>query len=105
MSAIKLKETAVKKQKTKKLRKDKANGNIEEVTATEISDTSADNMETASVEEDLLEKERIRAQNMEDRFLRVNAEFENYKKRMIRESSDRLKYFNLDFIKELLPSG
>jgi molecular chaperone GrpE len=104
MSAIKLKETAVKKQKTKKLKKDKANGNIEEVTATEISDTSADNMETASVEEDLLEKERIRAQNMEDRFLRVNAEFENYKKRMIRESSDRLKYFNLDFIKELLPS-
>jgi molecular chaperone GrpE len=104
MSAIKLKETAVKKQKTKKLKKDKANANIEEVTATEISDTSTDNMETASVEEDLLEKERIRAQNMEDRFLRVNAEFENYKKRMIRESSDRLKYFNLDFIKELLPS-
>jgi len=104
MSAIKLKETAVKKQKTNKLKKDKANGNIEEVTATEISDTSADNNETASVEEDLLEKERIRAQNMEDRFLRVNAEFENYKKRMIRESSDRLKYFNLDFIKELLPS-
>ena len=104
MSAIKLKETAVKKQKTKKLKKDKANGNIEEVTATEIPDTSADNNETASVEEDLLEKERIRAQNMEDRFLRVNAEFENYKKRMIRESSDRLKYFNLDFIKELLPS-
>ncbi|MEZ7823325.1 MAG: nucleotide exchange factor GrpE [SAR324 cluster bacterium] len=104
MSARKLKETAVKKQKTNKLKKEKANGNIEEVTATEISDTSADNNETASVEEDLLEKERIRAQNMEDRFLRVNAEFENYKKRMIRESSDRLKYFNLDFIKELLPS-
>jgi molecular chaperone GrpE len=104
MSARKLKETAVKKQKTNKLKKEKANGNFEEVTDTEISDTSADNNETTSVEEDLLEKERIRAQNMEDRFLRVNAEFENYKKRMIRESSDRLKYFNLDFIKELLPS-
>ena len=104
MSARKLKETAVKKQKTNKLKKEKANGNIEEVTATEISDTSADKKETASVEEDLLEKERIRAQNMEDRFLRVNAEFENYKKRMIRESSDRLKYFHLDLIKELLPS-
>ena len=104
MSARKLKETAVKKQKTNKLKKEKANGSIEELTATEITDTSADNKETASIEEDLLEKERIRAQNMEDRFLRVNAEFENYKKRMIRESSDRLKYFNLDFIKELLPS-
>ncbi len=104
MSARKLKETAVKKQKTNKPKKEKANGNIEEVTAAEISGTSPDNKETASAEEDLLEKERIRAQNMEDRFLRVNAEFENYKKRMIRESSDRLKYFHLDLIKELLPS-
>jgi len=104
MSARKLKETAVKKQKTNRPKKEKANGNIEELTAAEIYGTSADNKETESAEEDLLEKERIRAQNMEDRFLRVNAEFENYKKRMIRESSDRLKYFNLDFIKELLPS-
>ena len=104
MSARKLKETAVKKQKTNKLKKEKKNGNIEEVTAAENSGTSADNKETPSAEEDLLEKERIRAQNMEDRFLRVNAEFENYKKRMIRESSDRLKYFHLDLIKELLPS-
>ena len=104
MSAKKLKETAVKKQKTNRPKKEKANGNFEELTAAEISGTSADNKETESVEEDLLEKERIRAQNMEDRFLRVNAEFENYKKRMIRESSDRLKYFHLDLIKELLPS-
>jgi len=104
MSARKLKETAVKKQKTIKPKKEKENGNIEEVTAAEISGSSADNKETESVEEDLLEKERIRAQNMEDRFLRVNAEFENYKKRMIRESSDRLKYFHLDLIKDLLPS-
>ena len=104
MSARKLKETAVKKQKTNRPKKEKANGNSEEVTAAEISGTSTDNMETVSAKEDLLEKERIRAQNMEDRFLRVNAEFENYKKRMIRESSDRLKYFHLDLIKELLPS-
>ena len=69
-----------------------------------VSDTSIDNQESKSAEEDLLGKERIRAQNMEERFLRVNAEFENYKKRMIRESSDRLKYFHLDLVKELLPS-
>jgi len=104
MSARKLKETAVKKQKKNRPKKENVNGNIEELTAAEISSTSADNKETASAEEGLLEKERIRAQNMEDRFLRVNAEFENYKKRMIRESSDRLKYFHLDLIKELLPS-
>ena len=104
MSARKLKETAVKKQKTNRPKKEKANGNFEERIAAEISGTSADNKENVSAEEDLLEKERIRSQNMEERFLRVNAEFENYKKRMIRESSDRLKYFHLDLIKELLPS-
>jgi len=56
MSARKLKETAVKKQKTNRPKKEKANGNIEEVTAAEISGTSADNKETASAEEDLLKR-------------------------------------------------
>ena len=32
---------------------------------------------------------------MQDRYLRLNAEFDNYKKRMMRENSDRLKYFNM----------
>ena len=41
---------------------------------------------------------------MQDRYLRLNAEFDNYKKRMMRENSDRLKYFNMELIKELLPS-
>ncbi|MCH2300456.1 MAG: nucleotide exchange factor GrpE, partial [SAR324 cluster bacterium] len=42
--------------------------------------------------------------DMQDRYLRLNAEFDNYKKRMMRENSDRLKYFNMELIKELLPS-
>ena len=41
---------------------------------------------------------------MQDRYLRLNAEFDNYKKRMMRENSDRLKYFNMELIKELLPT-
>mgnify|MGYP003326493980 FL=1 len=41
---------------------------------------------------------------MQDRYLRLNAELDNYKKRMMRENSDRLKYFNMELIKELLPS-
>ena len=41
---------------------------------------------------------------MQDRYLRLNAEFDNYKKSMMRENSDRLKYFNMELIKELLPS-
>ena len=104
MNAGKLKDTSVKKQKTNKPKKGKVDEKIEEEPAAENSVTSTDNNGAASAEEDLLEKERIRAENMEERFLRVNAEFENYKKRMIRESSDRFKYFHLDLIKELLPS-
>ncbi len=45
-----------KARETNKPKKEKANGNIEEVTAAEISGTSADNKETASAEEKSFEK-------------------------------------------------
>ncbi len=41
---------------------------------------------------------------VQGRYQYLNAEFENYKKRMVRENSERLKYANGDLIKELLPS-
>ena len=106
MSTRKLKDTTGKKQRTNKPKKEKANQNLEEVTDEKFSAAAKDQQEPESdpTQEELLEKERYRAHKMEDRYLRVNAEFENYKKRMIRESSDRLKFFNLDLIKELLPS-
>ena len=106
MSTRKLKDTTGKKQRTNKPKKEKANQNLEEVTDEKISAAAKDQQEPESepTQEELLEKERSRAHKMEDSYLRVNAEFENYKKRMIRESSDRLKFFNLDLIKELLPS-
>ena len=106
MSTRKLKNTTGKKQRTNKPKKEKANQNLEEVTDEKISAAAKDQQEPESepTQEELLEKERSRAHKMEDSYLRVNAEFENYKKRMIRESSDRLKFFNLDLIKELLPS-
>ena len=106
MSTRKLKDTTGKKQRNNKPKKGKANQNLEEVTDEKISAAAKDQQEPESepTQEEFLEKERSRAHKMEDRYLRVNAEFENYKKRMIRESSDRLKFFNLDLIKELLPS-
>ena len=106
MSTRKLKDSTGKKQRTNKPKKEKANQNLEEVTDEKISAAAKDQQEPESepTQEELLEKERSRTHKMEDRYLRVNAEFENYKKRMIRESSDRLKFFNLDLIKELLPS-
>tara|TARA_A100001015_G_C14937430_1_gene691070 strand:- start:299 stop:961 length:663 start_codon:yes stop_codon:yes gene_type:complete len=56
-----------------------------------------------TVEENVADAES-KYKEIQDRFLRLNAEFDNYKKRMMRENSDRLKYFNMELIKELLPS-
>ena len=106
MSAKKQKEELEIKQNTNEPKIDNEFENLQEDIKSEIAADSSEQPEVdaGSEEEDLLEKERTRAQSMEDRYLRVNAEFENYKKRMLRESSDRFKFFNLDLIKELLPS-
>jgi len=106
MSAKKQKEELEKKQNTNEPKIENEFENLQEDIKSEIAADSAEQLEVdaGSEEADLLENERTRAQNMEDRYLRVNAEFENYKKRMLRESSDRFKFFNLDLIKELLPS-
>ena len=104
MNTRKKKETTAKKQKNSKTKEFKEFENLEETASEEISEESVVSKESEETEEDLLEKERSHARNMEERFLRVNAEFENYKKRIVRENSERFKYFNLDLIKELLPS-
>jgi molecular chaperone GrpE len=106
MSAKKRKEAVEKKQQTNEPEIAKEFKNLQAEIESEIPSDSPEQLEveSESVEEDLMEKERTKAKNMEDRYLRVNAEFENYKKRMIRESSDRFKFFNLDLIKGLLPS-
>ena len=75
--------------------KDKGDDSVDE--ETEVSDREP------SVEERAADAES-KYKEMQDRYLRLNAEFDNYKKRMMRENSDRLKYFNMELIKELLPS-
>ena len=52
--------------------------------------------------EDRLEKSETDAKDNYDRFLRVSAEFDNYKKRTAREISEFRKYANESLIKELL---
>ena len=76
--------------------------------ATEEGDDSVDEETEVSDREPTVEEGAAHAESkykeMQDRYLRLNAEFDNYKKRMMRENSDRLKYFNMELIKELLPS-
>lgn len=50
-----------------------------------------------------LEESDKKAGEHYDRFLRISAEFENYKKRKEREAADFRKYANETLVKELLP--
>ena len=76
--------------------------------ASEEGDDAVDEEIAVSDREPTVEERAADAESkykeMQDRYLRLNAEFDNYKKRMMRENSDRLKYFNMELIKELLPS-
>jgi molecular chaperone GrpE len=61
---------------------------------------------TVSQEETLearLEAKGKEAQDNYDRFLRLSAEFENFKKRMEKEKTDAYKFGTENLIKELLP--
>lgn len=50
-----------------------------------------------------LEKMRAEAKESHDKYLRLYAETENYKKRMNRDAVEGQKYYNEGIIKELLP--
>ncbi len=50
-----------------------------------------------------LESKEQEAKEAYDRFLRVSAEFENYKKRSAREMSDFKKFANESLLKDMLP--
>jgi molecular chaperone GrpE len=69
-------------------------------------DTASAEEETqkTSVEEELSEEERLRLQiaDLEDRLLRAAADFDNYRKRMIRQQDDLLRGANHRVLSELL---
>jgi len=51
----------------------------------------------------VLEQTQKEAKSMHDRLVRVTADYENYKKRQVREKEDALKFANERLLKELLP--
>lgn len=51
-----------------------------------------------------LEKAREEAKDLQDRLLRLAAEFENFKKRMQRERETAMKYAEEGLLRELLPT-
>jgi len=72
-----------------------------EQTAPEISLPEAELKEELSLEQKLEEAERL-LQQKEDRFLRLAAEFDNYKKRVSREFASVIRGANQDLISQLL---
>ena len=68
MSTRKKKEPAAKKQKNFKPNEVEEAENLEKTASVEISAEHLEPEETAETEEDLLEKERSHARNMEERF-------------------------------------
>ena len=71
-----------------------AEESIEEVVEQEVAEKSV---------EDQLQEALDESAELQDRVLRVAAEFENYKKRMERERSAMLKYAGESIFRELLP--
>jgi molecular chaperone GrpE len=63
---------------------------------------SGEQPESSDLETRLQEKEKEARENY-DRYLRLSAELENYKKRMEKEKSDIYKFANENIMKDLLP--
>jgi len=78
-----------------------------EPTPGETSATGEDiRCETGSGEDEMAQKlqaaERTAAEN-HDKYMRVAAELENYKKRAVREKADSIKYGNESLLRDILP--
>jgi len=65
-------------------------------------DKKEEEKETEELKKKLEEKEK-EAKEHYDRLLRMAADFENYKKRAVREKEEWTKFANEDLIKEILP--
>jgi molecular chaperone GrpE len=76
-----------------------------EMSENQLSSNKEETEAKSSVEEVADEKERLTAelQGINDRYLRLYAEFENYKKRVNKDKEEIFKYGNESILYELLP--
>ncbi len=87
------------------------NGEERPISASDQSDTGASESLRELAPDDQIRalEEKLAAAQEEaksayDRFLRVSAEFDNYKKRILRETADARKYANETLLTDLLPA-
>jgi molecular chaperone GrpE len=84
--------------------KNNSNESVEDQPAVETTSPDAESLATelASLREQLVAKE-LEAKDNYDRYVRLVAETENFKKRSVRERDDAIRYANESLLKELLP--
>ncbi len=95
------------KRKKNKTKKTESSPDIEVTEATaEQADGDKENVATSEPAESADERiKRLETEKKElfDQFLRLKAEFENYKKRTVRDMQDRVKFAEERLLRELLP--
>ncbi|MCP4481665.1 MAG: nucleotide exchange factor GrpE [bacterium] len=97
----------MKKKKDKKIEEEnksvKKSKNAENTEKAPSSATSEEKVSEIDSIKQLLEISKTEAQGNQDKFLRLNAEFINFKKRMERDKLEFLKYANSNILKTLFP--
>lgn len=80
------------------------NGEVTEDAIEDAQETTAE-MDAEEVVDDVVDAEKLAAdlEELNQRFLRTAADFENYKRRTAQEKEDLLKYSNAKLMGELLP--
>ncbi|NOY70394.1 MAG: nucleotide exchange factor GrpE [Deltaproteobacteria bacterium] len=78
------------------------NGEAEEIKVGSEGGAVPEDINDANALKELLDAEKANAAENYDRLLRMTAEFENYKKRVLRDMDDLRKFANETLIKELL---
>lgn len=86
------------------MNQDLSNENQSEQAEPQITGTEREELEDISSEEiKALREQAAKANENWDKYVRLTAEFDNYKKRAARERQDATKYANESFLERLLP--
>lgn len=80
------------------------NDSAEDENTEELSITDQETSEQSEETEETEETDRSDIQDLNDKYLRLYAEFENYKKRVNTEKEELIKYGNESLLYELLPA-
>jgi molecular chaperone GrpE len=91
--------------KTHKKVKQTADKNIQDIDEKDITagKEHGENAETEDKSANKMEELEKKAKDWHDKYLRLSAEFDNYRKRTLKEKADLMRLANEDLLKDILP--